>query len=201
MSLFGGLATAVVSVFAAAPRSSHHHVHDLGAAVVPGRIPLQFSKPDDTPQRKRPAPTHNEPPRFRNTTWIVMECLDWLRSENSYGYFLSADIDHMIELYCDLKNYELPDLKECRSIIVGQPGVKRGRHRIKGPQFSDVRRRTHVEKPILYRISRTKPNDGRVVATSRPMMAGSWPATRGHHPATGGHRESFEQYQEFREAA
>ena len=149
--MLGGFTTAIVGLFAAAPRPTHH-VHNLGAGVL--LEPTQ-SVDDILPQLRQPTPSYDDPPHFKNTTSLAMEWVAWMRADKSFSYYLSHEVDDLIEYFCELKNYALPDFVECRSIIAGLPGVTHRRYRIKGPQFEAVRERTSAERPVLYRVSRS----------------------------------------------
>lgn len=126
--------------------------------------------PPTPPDAFRPPPLPVEHQRRKlhaiNTKVLVDRFVDWMRETGCYGYWLCEEVDEYLSAFCDQNGWVVPHPYDARSHLVEVPGVSKGRWSIKtAPEFYEVRIRTSLVRPTLYRISREKPqcrgvNDG-----------------------------------------
>lgn len=109
-----------------------------------------------------PAPHEAQPRAIKrrsvSTLQVCTRFVAWMREQGCYGYWLVSEIDEYMAAFCDQQGYSVPHPYDARSRLAEIPGVARGRWSIKtGDEFYDVRVRTDMVRPTLYRISREAP--------------------------------------------
>ena len=128
--------------------------------------------PPTAPHVPRPPPVPVMPQRRKlhaiSTQVLVHRFVDWMREQGCYGYWLCDEVDEYLGAFCDQQGWVVPHPYDARSHLVEVPGVSKGRWSIKtAPEFYEVRIRTTLVRPTLYRISREKPQ-------SRGQNSGVW---------------------------
>ena len=137
-------------------------------------------EPVPVPDRPAPAPTATyrptppplPAPRRKlhaiSTQVLVHRFVAWMRETDCYGYWLCDEIDEYAAAFCDQQGWVVPHPYDLRSRLLEVPGVSKGRWSIKtAPEFYEVRIRTDLVRPTLYRISREEPQ-------SRGINGGVW---------------------------
>ena len=88
---------------------------------------------------------------------------DWMRETGADGVYLPQQIDNLLGVYCDHKNYCIPREIVFRSALAlhegrqSMHGVTRKRVWRSDPLFSGLEHLTDVQRPHLYIIHKTKP--------------------------------------------
>jgi len=129
-------------------------------APAPVRLPVAVAPPisRDTAPPRREAHDRQIQRRDMSTLLICDRFVTWMREQGCYGYWLVSEIDEYMQAFCDMRGWAVPHPLDARSRLVEIPGVARGRWSIKtAPEFYDVRIRTDMARPTLYRISREVP--------------------------------------------
>lgn len=111
-------------------------------------------EPDLPAILKRDAPVRREPRTVIATHVVAHRFVRWMQSQpGCTGYWLVDEIDMLREAFCDKYNIQVPNAYEFRSYLAGVAGVTKGRYRLNSWEFLEVKKRTHMERPVLYRIS------------------------------------------------
>lgn len=107
----------------------------------------QLSKPEVV----KPA----KPPMQRKviaTHILAHKFVRWMQDQKCTGYWLVDEIDELREAFCDRFGYVVPYPVEFRSCLAATPGVTKGQYRLNSWEFLDVQKRTHMNRPTLYKI-------------------------------------------------
>lgn len=102
--------------------------------------------------------TKNLRPAFEED--IIIEFVDWVRTQDAQGWWLADEIDEMIEMFCDCAGYLPPPRDRARNLIVRVPGVIKERKRLTGSEFVHIARRTKLDRATLYWIPPNRPATG-----------------------------------------
>lgn len=98
------------------------------------------------------SPARREPRKVIATHILAHKFVRWMQAQGCSGYWLVDEIDELREAFCDRFGYQVPLPVEFRSCLAVTPGVTKGVYRLNAWELQEVKKRTHMERPTLYRI-------------------------------------------------